>query len=135
MKLCIFGSRTAHPTPDEIDEVLESVMSGAWHDYGITSGMRGAAWRNIKALICGMAKGADEAGYRWAKERGVWIDEYRANWNRHGKAAGPIRNEVMAKECDIAVGFWDGQSSGTANMAARLLVLRKPVHLVEWRRT
>src|SRR5260221_3414883 len=52
----------------------------------------------VTALICGMAKGGDTLGYFWAKEVGVPIEEYRADWKQYGPAAGPIRNQLMLDE-------------------------------------
>ena len=39
-----------------------------------------------------------------------------ADWERHGKAAGPIRNAEMADVSDALIAFWDGQSCGTKSM-------------------
>lgn len=42
--------------------------------------------------------------------------EFPADWNAHGKAAGPIRNQQMAQEADVLIAFWDGKSRGTKDM-------------------
>ena len=39
-----------------------------------------------------------------------------ADWNRLGRAAGPIRNEEMAEVSDALIAFWDGKSRGTKSM-------------------
>lgn len=67
-------------------------------------------------IICGMAKGADMLGARYAKERGYKIRYFPADWEKYGKCAGPIRNEEMARNADALVVFWDGESHGTKNM-------------------
>lgn len=67
-------------------------------------------------VISGTARGADILGERYAHERGYAVEKYPADWNRDGKAAGPIRNAQMAKVADTLIAFWDGQSKGTANM-------------------
>lgn len=67
-------------------------------------------------VISGTARGADTLGERYAHERGYAVEKYPADWNRDGKAAGPIRNAQMAKVADTLIAFWDGQSKGTANM-------------------
>lgn len=67
-------------------------------------------------IVSGNAKGADELGERYAKERGYKIKRFPANWTQHGKAAGPLRNEEMAKYADACICFWDGSSRGTSNM-------------------
>lgn len=67
-------------------------------------------------VVCGMARGADSLGEKYAKSRGYQIDYFPANWNLYGKKAGYIRNEQMAKNADALVAFWDGQSKGTKHM-------------------
>lgn len=67
-------------------------------------------------IISGGAKGADSLGERYAKERGYQVDIYQAQWGRHGKAAGPIRNGLMADISDAAIVFWDGASKGSKSM-------------------
>lgn len=67
-------------------------------------------------VVCGLCGGADQLGHRYATERGYRISYHPANWEYYGKAAGPIRNEEMAKNADALVAFWDGESRGTKNM-------------------
>lgn len=67
-------------------------------------------------VLCGMCEGADALGYKYAKERVYNVKFYPADWARHGRAAGPLRNEKMAQNADALVAFWDGKSRGTKNM-------------------
>lgn len=67
-------------------------------------------------VISGTAEGADKLGEEWAEERNFAISRFPPDWNKHGKAAGPIRNSQMADAADICVVFWDGKSKGTKNM-------------------
>ena len=67
-------------------------------------------------ILSGKARGADTLGERYARERGYFIEEHPADWIRHDRAAGPIRNEQMAQRADALVAFWDGQSPGTKSM-------------------
>lgn len=41
---------------------------------------------------------------------------FEANWGKHGKESGPIRNKEMANYADALICFWDGKSKGTLNM-------------------
>ena len=65
-------------------------------------------------IISGGATGADSLGERYAKENNLDIRRFSADWNQHGKAAGPIRNEQMAAEGDVLISFPGG--TGTKNM-------------------
>lgn len=46
-------------------------------------------------LAQGGARGADMLAKHWAEDTGVYVDTFPANWEKHGRAAGPIRNEEM----------------------------------------
>jgi hypothetical protein len=67
-------------------------------------------------LIHGNAPGVDKIAGDWAASHGVAVMAFPANWARHGKAAGPIRNGLMLAEGepDFVVAFPGG--AGTASM-------------------
>lgn len=67
-------------------------------------------------IISGGARGADKLGENYAKEKGYKCERYEADWDTYKKAAGPIRNEEMAKVGTHLIAFWDGKSTGTKNM-------------------
>lgn len=78
------------------------------------------AGHKITHLIHGGARGADTLAGEWARNVGVQEVRCDANWNFHGKAAGPIRNrkmfELLNYEDDLVVAFDGG--NGTANMVS-----------------
>src|SRR5690606_31819253 len=47
-------------------------------------------------LVHGGARGADRMAAYVARELGWHVVAYPADWRRHGRAAGPIRNQEMA---------------------------------------
>ena len=70
-------------------------------------------------IVEGEAKGADELAKRYAKEKGYVLKPFPADWNKYGKAAGPIRNKAMHEFASSfshrgCILFWDGESRGTA---------------------
>ena len=67
-------------------------------------------------IVSGGARGADRLGEEYAKERGYELLVKPADWKTRGKKAGFLRNIEMAKESDMLVAFWDGQSMGTKHM-------------------
>lgn len=68
-------------------------------------------------IVCGMcARGADACAVRYAREHGLQLKEFPADWHQWGRAAGPIRNDRMAVYADALVAYWDGKSRGTRNM-------------------
>lgn len=74
-------------------------------------------------IVSGGAKGADSLGERYAREFGYKLKRFPADWNKYGKAAGPIRNKEMALYAaevkGVLVAFWDGSSRGTYDMITR----------------
>ena len=86
-------------------------------------------------IISGTARGADQMGERYARERGYEIRQFPADWEQYGKSAGHIRNAKMADNADALIAFWDGESKGTKNMidnarrkglAVRVIQYQKP---------
>ena len=67
-------------------------------------------------VVCGMARGADTLGEKYAKSKGYRVNYFPANWEEYGKSAGYKRNEQMAQNADALVAFWDGESRGTRHM-------------------
>ena len=67
-------------------------------------------------IIQGGAPGADKLARAWAfLQRKVSLIHVPADWETHGKAAGPIRNEKLLKENpDLVLAFPGGR--GTAHM-------------------
>ena len=73
----------------------------------------------VSAIISGMASGADSLAAEWAEKFGFPLHKFPADWNAHGKAAGPIRNQRMLDEGkpDLVLAFPGGR--GTADMVRR----------------
>ena len=67
-------------------------------------------------IVSGCASGADALGERFANEFNFGLRKFPADWNKYGRAAGPIRNTQMAEYADALIAFWDGKSRGTKNM-------------------
>lgn len=95
-------------------------------DSGLVNQAMDRCGFDVTEVICGMATGVDTLGYRWAQCNNKKIIEMPANWNKYGKAAGPIRNRQMAEECDCAVIVWDGESPGARNMIDEMIRVNKP---------
>jgi len=68
---------------------------------------------SISKIVSGGATGADALAESYAKLRDIPIQVFPADWDTHGRAAGPIRNRQIVKASDLIVAFWDGKSPGT----------------------
>lgn len=73
------------------------------------------ARRQVTLLIAGGARGADRLAEEWADSRGIPKMILPAEWDKHGKAAGMIRNrQILALKPDGVIAFPGGR--GTADM-------------------
>jgi hypothetical protein len=84
-------------------------------------------------LVSGMAQGADQLAFKLAEDYGLDVIEMPADWNTHGKAAGPIRNDQMAKIGTHLLVAWDGKSRGTKNMIEKALARRLTVKIINYK--
>lgn len=77
-----------------------------------------AALDSIKPalVIQGGAPGADRLALKWCHSRCIECWNMPADWKKHGKAAGPIRNQRMIDEGkpSLVIAFPGGR--GTENM-------------------
>jgi len=115
MKICIAGSRNFNDY-----ELLKEKMDHYLED------------QKNPIIVLGGARGADTLGEKYAIERGYCGEKYPAEWDKYGKQAGYIRNEVMANVSDCAVVFWDGSSKGSEHMIKTMRKLGKPVRVVKY---
>jgi hypothetical protein len=78
--------------------------------------------------------GADLFAREYAEERCLMLPcDYAADWTKHGKAAGPIRNTAMVAVADACVAFWDGKSSGTLDAIAKAKAKGIPTRVVNYK--
>lgn len=68
---------------------------------------------DISLLVSGGANGADKLGEQYANENNIPTKIFLPDWEKHGKAAGFLRNTDIINEADLVVAFWDQQSNGT----------------------
>ncbi|MBR0419588.1 MAG: DUF2493 domain-containing protein [Erysipelotrichaceae bacterium] len=83
-------------------------------------------------IVSGRATGADILGERYATEKGNRVIRFLPDWNKYGKAAGPIRNKQMAEASDTLIAFWDGKSRGTKSMIDLARQNRLNVHAIDY---
>jgi hypothetical protein len=91
-------------------------------------------------VIEGGARGADTLAAQWADQfamLGVTHEAYPADWHRHGKAAGPIRNQRMLDDGkpDVVWAFkdrfdWTLSQGGTEDMVRRAKAANIPAYVV-----
>ena len=95
MKLIIAGGRNYKLTAKDV-ETLDSLQ------------------RCIEEIVSGGALGADKSGESYAFYKKIPVKRFPADWQTHGRAAGPIRNKAMAEYADAVALFPGGK--GTDSM-------------------
>ena len=100
MKTIVAGSRTI----TDINLVRAAMLEAPWE---------------ITEVVSGTAKGVDTLGEEVAKEFGLPITRYPAQWKVHGvfdKAAGYKRNVLMSENAEALIALHSNNSRGTAHM-------------------
>lgn len=84
-------------------------------------------------IVHGAAKGADTIAGQMGDLLGATIIPVPADWNKDGKAAGPLRNQKMLDEHDIQVTYafrLPGKSNGTDDMVRRSKSAGIPTYVI-----
>jgi hypothetical protein len=105
---------------------MKLVVSGSRHitDYNLFYQALGESGflttkKGVECLIQGGAAGVDGLAKRWAEANSVPVMTIEADWDAHGRSAGPIRNSEMIQyaiedgEPAGLLAIWDGYSKGT----------------------
>jgi predicted Rossmann fold nucleotide-binding protein DprA/Smf involved in DNA uptake len=71
----------------------------------LAAAVKALPW-NPTLVISGGAAGVDTMGERWAKENGIGVEVFQADWESLGKRAGFVRNEDMAKRAEALLALW-----------------------------
>lgn len=88
----------------------------------------------ICRIVSGGATGADHIAEMVAALRHIPIIRYLPNWKKHGRAAGPIRNELIVENSDIVIAFWDGVSKGTKSTIDISIKMRKLIYVIRYQK-
>lgn len=61
----------------------------------------------------GCKNSPDQWGQQWAVRNNIPCIIFPAEWQKHGKKAGLVRNKKIVDNADYLIAFWDGKSHGT----------------------
>jgi len=67
----------------------------------------------VTEVVSGGAKGADSDGEVWAELEGIPVRRFTAEWSKHGRGAGVVRNRGMVEYANAAVVFSGGRGTRT----------------------
>ena len=60
---------------------------------------------NVSEVVIGGDSEVDRGGEAFARNNNLKLTVIKADWNKHGKAAGPIRNKSIAEYADAVLLF------------------------------
>lgn len=107
MRIIIAGGRDFVPSSDDY-RIIQDILT-----------------RKADEVVSGGCRGADRFGEECADNLGLPNKVFNADWNKHGRAAGPIRNRQMAEYADAAILMPGGR--GTDSMRAEMERVNKPI--------
>lgn len=84
----------------------------------------------ISLLMHGGQTGADALAAAWGLMNGIKVEEFKADWKKYGKSAGPRRNQAMIEygDPDLVVAFpGNGGTDDMIDKARRAQVALKIV--------
>jgi hypothetical protein len=106
-----------------------------WEKVAVQLSNAQAKFGNDLVVIEGHAIGLDIMVYALCIQMGIAVQAMPANWEKYGKAAGPIRNQQMIDEhrADFAVAFSHDltKSRGTTDMLKRLKHANIPTRTIQ----
>jgi len=126
----VTGSRTYPVTKEQYDlldpnDKLDALAKGkALVEYNM------AHFPSDFGIVSGGAKGPDKWAENAARERGLEVVIYPAEWKKLGIGAGKARNKLIAQHADSCLVFWDGVSRGTADFIRKAFRLRREIWLI-----
>lgn len=120
--------------PDKYLSKIKVIIAGSRHldNYPRIVEIIQESGFKIQEVVCGMARGIDLAGKRFAEENNIPIKKFYAKWDdftatpcfikarydgvKYNSWAGHNRNKEMAEYATHLILIWDGKSSGSASM-------------------
>lgn len=81
-------------------------------------------------VVTGDARGVDATVVRAAQKKCIPYTVFPANWRRHGRRAGPLRNAIIVERCNMVVAFWHNASPGTRSTIDLARRLGRPVTVI-----
>lgn len=68
---------------------------------------------NVTEIVSGGAAGIDSCAREYARTNGMKLTEFFPNYEKYGRRAPIIRNDLIIDYADMVLAFWDGSSRGT----------------------
>lgn len=111
----VTGSRK-YSSRKAVDDVLADFAKSHWP---------------MRVIVGDCPTGADLYARDWCTENNTPCTVFTADWDKHGRAAGPIRNrEMVNQKPDIVLAFFEGESRGTRNCVG--LAIARGIEVIKY---
>ena len=81
-------------------------------------------------IVSGGAMGADTYAREYARKKGLKLIEFFPDYEKYGRIAPLMRNQLIVDDCDCVLAFWDGKSRETKYTLDYAKTKNKPVTIV-----
>lgn len=115
MKIAFVGSRTFSCPNFAKDKIYDILFALNYH--------------NKVTVVSGGARGVDTWAEEIADELKIPKIIFKPDWNKYGKKAGFLRNQLIINESSNVIAFWDGQSKGTKHSIDLAIKAKKPIDI------
>ena len=86
------------------------IGSRGFGDYALLSAKLGEY--EIGKIVSGGARGADSLAARFARERGLELQEFLPDYKKYGRGAPLVRNKLIVDAADMVVSFGMAKAVG-----------------------
>lgn len=86
---------------------------------------------DITTIVSGAANGIDSLARKYAERNNIPMIEFPADWNKHGKKAGFLRNVDIVENADTVIAFQKNNSKGTRHSIDIAKRKNKPVMAIQ----
>ncbi len=117
--------------------IVAIIGSRDFTDYALLKATLAKVKGTVTGIVSGGARGADSLGGRYAREHGIPLTEFPAQWKKPDgstdRGAGMRRNSDIVNAADALIAFWDGESRGTADSLQKAIERGIPKYIVYYK--
>lgn len=81
----------------------------------------------VDEIVSGGARGIDSCAREYAERMGIKLTEFLPEYDKYGRRAPLVRNELIVDYADVVYAFWDGVSRGTKYVIDYAEKVGKPI--------
>ena len=85
--------------------------------------------KNVTEIVSGGARGVDTSAKEYADTHGLKFKEFLPEYEKYGRRAPLVRNDLIIDYADAVIAFWDGTSKGTKYVIDRCKKVNKDIKI------